>query len=811
MQFFSHKNPDKLLQVHLKEVFELACQAQVSLKSFEKDALKVMCLCHDFGKFTSYFQEHLGGRSNKYSNHGFISSIFAVFCWISKKKIDLNKKDLKLSAEEVISLLIYSCILHHHGDVKDVSKNLPKAFGREFKADVNLVRKIDEALVQIDDMKKNKNEIKSCISDIGLSDEFEEFLSKASDRKFIEDLLKGLKMIEYKLRSLKATVIYGFDNKFEIYFTQQKLYSLLIWADKMSAGNFDVVKPLYSTYKKLILAREKVIKPSAEQTIQKIRQNVFESVIKNIEKNKEKDVFSITTPTGTGKTLAGVFAALKLREIANKKGRIIYCLPFTSIIDQNYEIVKNLFETVDDFEQNKDRYLLKHHHLTDVNFIGKKVLNMQTQDEEITVYDKVASECFIENWTSGFVVTTFVQLLETLISNKNRMLKKFHVFYDSVLILDEIQAVEVELLPLVEEMLNYLIQFFKCKIILMTATKPLIFDNACELAEGCDYSMFDRTKIVFLPEQFTVSEFVEFFTNNIYCEEKSFLIVTNTINQSLQVFNGIKNNLSSEKVIYLSANLIPVDRKNTIKKIEKMLESGENPVVVSTQVIEAGVDLDFDCVIRDIAPIDSIIQCAGRCNRHAGKEKGDVLVVNMKDEKGVLFSKRVYGNTAIEISKNVLFKYQSIDEKDYGMIIEEYFRQVKENKSFEKSKEFLKSIENLKFDCMIEKEELAISRFSLISQRAGYVSIIVRCNQEIEEAYQKYLQSFSIKEYYKRREVYLEIKNKLFEYTISIPTKYADVLEENRGILSLPPTSCERYYNSSTGFVYEQGDFVIYA
>lgn len=807
MEYYSHKNPDKLLYDHLLEVYHYAMEANVELKSWEKEALQVICLCHDFGKFTTFFQSHLNGVSNKCSRHGFISALFGVFCWMQKKGLWLQQMKNQISEDEVISLLIYACILHHHGDVKDISKNLPEKFAGDFKADVNLVQKIDDAYVQIEDLRCNAEDIKPLLEKIGLGSEFEKFLSQ--QRGFIEDILRYLKRIEYGIRFI-GVMPQALKDGTELYFIQQKLYSLLIWADKMSAANYKVLSPCYASSDTLIVARDKVIRPTTDKNLQRIRQSVFEAVLSNIEKNKEKDIFSITTPTGTGKTLAGVFAAVKLKELLRKSGRIIYALPFTSIIDQNYDVVKNLFETIEDFEKNRDRYLLKHHHLTDGEYRGKEEA-LKGITDEITVYEKVVSECFIENWTSGFVVTTFVQLLETLISNRNRMLKKFHAFYDSILILDEIQAIEVDLLPLVEEVLRKLSKLFKCKIILMTATKPLIFEDACELAGFCDYSIFNRTKLVYHHSDLKVAEFVDFFLREVYEDEKSFLIVANTINQSLQIYNGIKNNLKDKEVIYLSANLVPRDRKEVIKKIEEALESGRKPIVVSTQVIEAGVDIDFDCVIRDIAPIDSIIQCAGRCNRHNQKSQGKVLVVNIKDDSGRSFAKRVYGNTAIEISNMLLLQHPEVEEKDYGMLIDNYFRMVKENKSFKKSEEFLRSIRLLKFDSILEKEELTISRFSLIQQRGGYVSVIIRSNEEIEDAYQSYINSFSIKDYYKRREIYLELKNILFEHTISVPSKYVQIFDEEKGILSLPPTSCERYYNPETGFVYDPNDNVIFA
>lgn len=356
MEYYSHKNPDKLLYDHLLEVYHYAMEANVELKSWEKEALQIICLCHDFGKFTTFFQSHLSGVSSKHSQHGFLSAIFGVFCWMQKKGLCLQKMNSPASLDEVISLLIYACILHHHGDAKDISKNLPEKFAGDFKADINLVQKIDDAYVQIEDLRCNAEDIKPLLEKIGLGNKFEKFL--AQQRGFIEDILRYLKKIEYGIRFI-GLIPQAFKDGTELYFVQQKLYSLLIWADKMSAANYKVLSPCYASLDRLIVARDKVIKPTQDKNLHRIRQSVFEAVLSNIEKNKEKDIFSITTPTGTGKTLAGVFAAVKLKEILKKSGRIIYALPFTSIIDQNYDVVKNLFETIEDFGKKQRQVLVK--------------------------------------------------------------------------------------------------------------------------------------------------------------------------------------------------------------------------------------------------------------------------------------------------------------------------------------------------------------------------------------------------------------------------------------------------------------------
>ncbi len=227
-------------------------------------------------------------------------------------------------------------------------------------------------------------------------------------------------------------------------------------------GNYEILDSI---------RKDKFGKPT--KAIDKIRTDIYTKVIKSIEENYDKSkIFSITAPTGTGKTITGFFAALKLKELLGDNRRIIYSLPFTSIIEQNYDVLFDIFRGIEDFEQNYSSYIIKHHNLSTVEY-----------ENEYRDYTKTEAELLIENWSSGVVVTTFVQLLETLVGARNRMLKKFNAIKGSIIILDEIQAIDIKYFDLVDYILRKACEYLDIRIIIMTATKPLILTDAVELLE----------------------------------------------------------------------------------------------------------------------------------------------------------------------------------------------------------------------------------------------------------------------------------------------------------------------------------------
>lgn len=763
--FKSHEN--KTILEHLKEVKE---NAKFMCKDYYDDALDILCCCHDFGKYTTYFQKYLKDKvKNNYANHGFISALFTAFIALDK-----------FGEDSVLPLLLYNNVLHHHGSLKTASEDLPRNLrkGLQKIEDTLLFEKVETAAVQIEDMKKNRDEIMRDYMELGYGEYFNKFLE---ERPF-KDILKKLKKIEYKFTTENITP--------EVYFKSQSLYSLLISSDKLSASNTVIPEDKQVPFETMEKAKNTKLKGKTTE-LNSIRKEIFDNIQKSLnESYKENSCFSITSPTGTGKTYSGFFAALKLRKLLKDNRKIIYALPFTSIINQNYQVIYDLFSEVEDFKKNSSNYLIKHHSLADVEY-----------DTEYENYSVVQAQLLLENWNSSIVITTFVQLLQTLIGNKNRMLKKFNAFSKSIILLDEVQAIDIKYYALVDYILKAAAEELDCKIIMMTATRPMLLKDSKELLLNNEkyFSLFKRTKLMMQLSPVTVEEFAEEFIENL--EDKSYLIICNTINQSLKLYNELK--ALDREVYYLSTNLIPKDRKNVIDNISAKLKAGNRPILVSTQVVEAGVDFDFDEVIRDIAPIDSIIQAAGRCNRNGEKAVGIVRVCFMEDGNEKSFGRTVYGHTTIEIAKELLQQYDYIEEKDYLNLIQSYFIKVTEKINNDVSKEFINSVNKLIFSSSSEKFEFGLDKFSLIDEKYNYIDVFMQCDDKAEEIYKKLINALAQGDMDKKSEKLLEIRKEVNDYTLSLPIKVVkDKLSINKNtlIISMDRIACDQYYDLKTGY-----------
>ncbi|TDT51933.1 CRISPR-associated helicase Cas3' [Fonticella tunisiensis] len=756
MEFYSH--PDKLLIDHLKEVYGINNDL---LYGEQKEAYRIIALCHDFGKYTTYFQRHLfKGESSELTKHGFISAVFGAFA------------ALKLLSG-AHPLYAYLAILHHHGNLESPSESLPKNFKGIDETDLWVKDKLNVVKKQTEDIRQNKDVIYNDYEKLGFGEIFNEFLETS-----VEDVLLNLRKIHFSLERREEEVHY---------INLMCLYSALISADKISASNTQIPEEGYITFDKLEDVRQQKIK--GKNDLGGIRSDIFRKVMDGISRNFNKSMFTITAPTGTGKTYAGFFAALKLREILGDRRRIIYALPFTSIIDQNYEVIKEIFNEIEDYRLSESRFLIKHHSMADVEY-----------NDENMDYSKAQSELLIENWESSVVVTTFVQLLESLVGVRNRMVKKFVNIKGSIILLDEVQAIDIKYYPLVDFIFEMAAKYLDVKIIMMTATKPAILKDAVELLDGCEkyFNLFDRTRIIPKLSSITVQEFVDEFKQNL--EYKSYMIVCNTINQSIEVFNGLSN--LDRDIYYLSTNLVPKHRKQRIEEIVERLKNGDKIILVSTQVVEAGVDFDFDVVIRDLAPLDSIIQCAGRCNRNGVKDKGDVYVYRMVNEEGEPFSKHVYGTASVNITRKILEGFEYINEKDYYELINAYFKEVTKNKAMDLSEGIIKSIKRLNFS----KDKYPVAKFSLIENNAGYIDIFIEIDEEARGILERYFKILSIKDFEKRRERYLEIKNELNKYFISVPKNMFKRFDNRHGILVLPFEGIDDNYNKNTGLIRDQNE-----
>lgn len=737
MKFYSHTDPERLLFGHLAAV---ACYSQkygaVDLKRIHE----IIGYAHDFGKYTIFFQEHLHGRGQgtEKSKHGYISAIFGVYVY---RKI-IGEDD------SVLPLCIFSSILSHHGDIKNFwDKEYLPARLREIGKDEYLGVKLAVLEEQRANMEEN---LETIVQDYRTIEWDEVVRSFLIEKNAIQDTLLYLKGI---------SIDFIDDPNEQGYFLHQLLYSCLIAADKMSAAQVNPVQDKKLPFEKLEAARQAFLSGRKPGNLDEIRAQIFQQVQSKIEGSfQQGNFFSITAPTGTGKTLTGFFTAKKLQELLGNQHKIIYSLPFTAIIDQNYQVIADLHANEDDFLRNESLYLIKHHHLTTMEY-----------KNELEDYRFDQAELLVENWDSGVIVTTFVQLLQTLVGQSNRMLKKYHVLAKSIVLLDEVQAIPVHYYALVNFVFQKITELYDCKIILMTATKPVFFDGTIELLEDNEqfFRQMNRTILHINLTPVSLEGFCQWFLA-MRNEEKSYLIVVNTIAQSLAIYDYLRAKVEQDNLYYLSTNLLPIHRRETLDKIVDKLNNKEKMILVSTQVVEAGVDVDFDVVIRDIAPIDSIIQCAGRCNRNAAVIPGEVHVVYMKD-KPKSYGSMVYSENTIHVTKKTLEAAGSIvPESKYGDLVNQYYTRLKSCMSAEESDKFIKAIATLNFD-----KEKGVGTFSLIENNKDYIDLFIEWDEKAGDLLADFEFALLNEDGCNRRERLKMLSKEIRRYTISIPQKYA--------------------------------------
>ncbi len=784
-EFFSH--PNKELKEHLNSVaklMEINFGKIVYTEVIEKfkehfiNIIKISGISHDFAKYTGYFQKYLGNNNNKdeLSNHGLLSALFSFF--LVDKYLYFNS----LKENEYIQflpLLVFQCIKHHHGNLNNLDSKI-----NDLKSKLDILQK------QMEDILKNKkiitSELKKLLGDIFCQSEdfdfLEEFSKKLNTKTQYEDY--PIEII-FEINKLN----YCFNNKIndelkDFYFIiNQYIYSLLISSDKIDAASLEQINvngkkfslDIVEQYKNNNFNSKNEIKCIINNEISKcnlieMREKIYFSVLEKLEKIdiKRNKIFTITAPTGTGKTITSFASALKIREKLNKSDmKIIYSLPFTSIIEQNYEVIEKILSLIEDFKENKSLYLLKHHYFSKPEF---KVENEKLPVDEALMY--------IENWDSQVVVTTFVQLFYTLIGWRNRELKKFHNLANSIIILDEVQNIPVKYWKLINHILKLISQYFNTYIVLLTATKPLIFENdeSVELLENHEeyFKNLNRTRLIFEEKPMKLDDFVCYVKKRIPCKN-SVLVVLNTINSSKEFIKKIKEDklFSKFKKFYLSTNITPFERLNRIKKIKDCLKNNEKVIVVSTQLIEAGVDIDVEIIFRDIASFDSLIQCAGRSNRNGklSSKVGEVHIVKLLDDKGSLFAKKIYDSISIEEGTLKIFEGSSDkDEKEYLTLINKYFEIMKEKKSSEESKKLINSLREFYFfDKDFEpKKRLPLSNFELISELPYEVSLFIELNDDSTKILNKFNEIKKEKDRLKKHYTFQEIKSDFYKYVITV-------------------------------------------
>ena len=797
MEFYSHATINENQQIegskklieHLSNVSRIAAQNQypgIHFQWSEEQISKLIqdiCKLHDLGKYTSFFQNYLLNRE-KVSRDMKKHSRIGAYCLANR----YIREEFKLA------LFSYLCVVSHHGNLINIKE--VEFFGETGKEIYE--KRFDK---QKDDLETKAEHIQH---ELEVNDLFD-WLHFPDYSYFRKSIKKGLRK--------QASI--------EDYFFVNYVFSLLTEADKLDASE----TPLYEKKAVNDQAVEQLI-PSSNffelPSLEKIcKQNDLRNLVraKVLENLNEPDIlkyrlFTLTAPTGIGKTLTSLDFALKLktrlREVKSREAQIIYGLPFINIIEQAFNVYSN--QVFRDDIKNENIKILAHYQYADV--FGDR------RDDEQTAYQKNLMQ--LDTWQSDIVITSFVQFFETLISNRNKLLKKFHHFAGSIIILDEVQTLKLDLMPLIGATLYYLTKFLDARVIMMTATQPKIFDLAQSIIleeEGEKiqtkelltnheriFQKFERTKIIPLIDQEIDTDNFQALFQDYWKENNSCVIVCNTVQRSLGIYRVIDNMNLQNPVYYLSTNIVPASRQSIIQNIRKDLTQQKRPVLITTQVVEAGVDLDFDLGFRDIGPVDSLVQVAGRINRenNENRKNSPLYILKFVDKKGTSDAAKVYGDLTFHQALRALSGKVEIFEKDYKKLVEDYFSGISEKKSFELSQNIFHSMKTLRYDG--EKNEHPVSSFRIIDQAPWATSVYIENDEkavEARQAFESLVKHEISKETFDRK-----YKLEFNQHIIAVPDylpKLMELKQDNssyltESILLVKIELLDEYYSQVTGF-----------
>ena len=399
----------------------------------------------------------------------------------------------------------------------------------------------------------------------------------------------------------------------------------------------------------------------------------------------ERGMFQLTVPTGGGKTIASLAFALR-HAVENGLDRVIYVIPYTSIIEQNADVFRKILG---------DRNVLENH------------CNVDYESSE----EMKSMQLAAENWDKPLVVTTNVQFFESLYSNKSPKCRKLHNMANSVIVFDEAQMLPPDYLKPCLAAMEELVDYFRCSIVLCTATQPALnpfFRTDRKITELCPR----------VQEQFRFFERVTFRNMGTVTDEelierlsmeKQALCIVNTKKKAQRIYHELKG----EGVYHLSTSMYPHHRRRVLEKIRTRLSNGEKCILISTSLVEAGVDLDFQAVYRQLAGVDSMIQAAGRCNREGIRDKEDSRVFLFQfDEKEYVPGQRLQ----IDVSKLLITERTDISSL---LGIKKYFETLYHfrGESLDKKK-ILEEFKNKRYNFA-----KAASEFNLIEENTKTVFI----------------------------------------------------------------------------------------
>ncbi|OQX22203.1 MAG: CRISPR-associated endonuclease Cas3'' [Candidatus Altiarchaeales archaeon A3] len=830
-------------------------------KQILRQTLKLICAAHDFGKASTHFQDKLHEKEHnkKLSRHGLISALFGLFLF--DRIQSENSTDIPT---EILRFFVFKSIKRHHGNFELDELSIP----READTGESSLEDIERIYDNIEENHQEEVDLiyNQLLNTLGVQ-YVEEF------GIYISNLKNKIREGENELRFFPKFQLKGCDPFY--FYLFNLFYSILIESDKKSASKTEVERISFSPSEDFISKFKEKFDFNIE--FNKEREKIYKRVMENLDgeigKGLQNRFLTIGAPTGSGKTLIMFGAAFKLREYMKKQHsrdyRIIYALPFISIIEQNYNIIEQVLKKNLNKDKIGNEILIAHHHLADEVF--------KTSGTEEKSYSE--SSFLIESWYSEIVVTTFYQLFKSVFTNQNHLLKKYNKLINSIIIIDEIQAVPPHLLIIIKQFLKIMTERFNSIIILGTATEPE-FNGKYEEENEKLYSkkLFDfkslndetkdryfnryRINTTLLKEKLNNEKLIEELEKS--AELNNFIIVLNTIRSTKEIYCLISENpkFKEYELIYLSTNIPPSVRLKRIKRINgylfiwddipgsdserlidylmndlkiswtknaeikkndtcntitvtkdensleiklndkedevilkissreihKYLSKKENGkisiyeysekrkkfIVLTTQLIEAGVDISVQRIFRDLAPLDSIVQTAGRTNRSNEMDTSDVFIFELadKENKTKSFSSYVYDKILLNKTRELLKEKDIILEKEMPEnYLPRYFKFIINNiaQGYPKNKYDPKDIKKL-----IEKQNhYDLEKCFKLIENTDSISIFVVIDQNDSEIWNKYkeikqMKVRTIEDFQKQKEAFSKIKRKFNKQIVTL-------------------------------------------
>lgn len=504
------------------------------------------------------------------------------------------------------------------------------------------------------------------------------------------------------------------------------LFSALVDADRLDTERFMTpdlsaerlrIRGNYaslSTLRERLRAKTESFSSAPDTPVNRARAYFLESC-RDHGAESDPGIYTLSLPTGAGKTISSMAWALEMA-IRNHHDRIIYVIPYTSIITQTAMVFREIFG-----EEN----ILEHH--------SEVVVEQQTEDDKSD--EQMSRLKFLtENWDAPIILTTNVQFFESLFASKPAKCRKVHSIANSVIVMDEVQALPEGFLSPILSAIDTLSEAFHCSILCCSATQPVYDEDLNSPDDGSDYYTpldtrgdlvpreakyfvpFDRVDYHLEPQTVTSQELADRLA-----AEHSVLCVVNSRKDASQVYRALRDlpKVKADEVIHLSRSMCSAHLRRAIETTKERMREGKPTKVISTQLIEAGVDLDFPCVWRAHSGLGSIIQAGGRCNREGKMERrGQVFVFSLAD------GSRPFGNIArgCNATKMLLHKLSNkiTDPTDPEVIAKYYRLYFKDIPDFDTEgieKDLTEDPEDINF-------ESAAERFKLIDDEGTFPVIV---------------------------------------------------------------------------------------